>query len=134
MIKKIVICLIILLTLGCSKEVKEEYKEDDIKVSILEDTLTDSGLTFEIKNNTDSDIMLEPGFDIEKYSDNSFKKLSKNKKCSSGIGYGIEKNNMMDIKVNWSCEYGKLNSGKYRIIKYLENDEYLIIDFELQVI
>ena len=85
----------------------------------------------EIKNNTDSDIMLEPGFDIEKYSDNSFKKLSKNKKCSSGIGYGIEKNNMMDIKVNWSCEYGKLDSGKYRIIKYLENDEYLIIDFEL---
>lgn len=134
MIKKIMICLIILLTLGCSKEVKEEYKEDDIKVSILEDTLTDSGLTFEIKNNTDSDIMLEPGFDIEKYSDNSFKKLSKNKKCSSGIGYGIEKNNMMDIKVNWSCEYDKLDSGKYRIIKYLENDEYLIIDFELQVI
>ena len=37
----------------------------------------------------------------------------------------------MNVKVNWTCEYGKLDSGKYHLIKYLENDEYLVIDFEL---
>lgn len=131
MVKKFIIVLVILFTLGCSKEMKEEYKDESIKVNIVDGTLNENGLTLDVINNSENDILLKPGFDVEKNNDGKFEKLSKNKKCSSGIGYGIEKNNSMNVKVNWTCEYGKLDSGKYHLIKYLENDEYLVIDFEL---
>lgn len=131
MVKKFIIVLVIIFTLGCSKEMKEEYKDESIKVNIVDGTLNENGLTLDVINNSENDILLKPGFDVEKNNDGKFEKLSKNKKCSSGIGYGIEKNNSMNVKVNWTCEYGKLDSGKYHLIKYLENDECLVIDFEL---
>ena len=131
MVKKFIIVLVILFTLGCSKEMKEEYKDESIKVNIVDGTLNENGLTLDVINNSENDILLKPGFDVEKNNDGKFEKISKNKECSSGIGYGIEKNNSMNVKVNWTCEYGKLDSGKYHLIKYLENDEYLVIDFEL---
>lgn len=131
MVKKFIIVLVIIFTLGCSKEMKEEYKDESIKVNIVDGTLNENGLTLDVINNSENDILLKPGFDVEKNNDGKFEKLSKNKKCSSGIGYGIEKNNSMNVKVNWTREYGKLDSGKYHLIKYLENDEYLVIDFEL---
>lgn len=131
MVKKFIIVLVIIFTLGCSKEMKEEYKDESIKVNIVDGTLNENGLTLDVINNSENDILLKPGFDVEKNNDGKFEKLSKNKKCSSGIGYGIEKNNSMNVKVNWTCEYGKLDSGKYHLIKYLENDEYLVFDFEL---
>ena len=131
MVKKFIIVLVIIFTLGCSKEMKEEYKDESIKVNIVDGTLNENCLTLDVINNSENDILLKPGFDVEKNNDGKFEKLSKNKKCSSGIGYGIEKNNSMNVKVNWTCEYGKLDSGKYHLIKYLENDEYLVIDFEL---
>lgn len=131
MVKKFIIVLVIIFTLGCSKEMKEEYKDESIKVNIVDGTLNENGLTLDVINNSENDILLKPGFDVEKNNDGKFEKLSKNKKCSSGIGYGIEKSNSMNVKVNWTCEYGKLDSGKYHLIKYLENAEYLVIDFEL---
>ena len=131
MVKKFIIVLVIIFTLGCSKEMKEEYKDESIKVNIVDGTLNENGLTLDVINNSENDILLKPGFDVEKNNDGKFERISKNKKCSSGIGYGIEKNNSMNVKVNWTCEYGKLDSGKYHLIKYLENDEYLVIDFEL---
>ncbi len=131
MVKKFIIVLVIIFTLGCSKEMKEEYKDESIKVNIIDGTLNENGLTLDVINNSENDILLKPGFDVEKNNDGKFERISKNKKCSSGIGYGIEKNNSMNVKVNWTCEYGKLDSGKYHLIKYLENDEYLVIDFEL---
>ena len=131
MVKKFIIVLVIIFTLGCSKEMKEEYKDESIKVNIVDGTLNENGLTLDVINNSENDILLKPGFDVEKNNDGKFEKISKNKKCSSGIGYGIEKNNSMNVKVNWTCEYGKLDSGKYHLIKYLENDEYLVIDFQL---
>lgn len=131
MVKKFIIVLVIIFTLGCSKEMKEEYKDESIKVNIVDGTLNENGLTLDVINNSENDILLKPGFDVEKNNDGKFEKISKNKKCSSGIGYGIEKNNSMNVKVNWTCEYGKLDSGKYHLIKYLENDEYLVFDFEL---
>lgn len=131
MVKKFIIVLVIIFTLGCSKEMKEEYKDESIKVNIIDGTLNENGLTLDVINNSENDILLKPGFDVEKNNDGKFERISKNKKCSSGIGYGIEKNNSMNVKVNWTCEYGKLDSGKYHLIKYIENDEYLVIDFEL---
>ena len=131
MVKKFIIVLVILSTLGCSKEMKEEYKDESIKVNIVDGTLNENGLTLDVINNSENDILLKPGFDVEKNNDGKFEKISKNKECSSGLRYGIEKNNSMNVKVNWTCEYGKLDSGKYHLIKYLENDEYLVIDFEL---
>lgn len=131
MVKKFIMVLVIVFTLGCSKEMKEEYKDESIKVNIIDGTLNENGLTLDVINNSENDILLKPGFDVEKNNDGKFERISKNKKCSSGIGYGIEKNNSMNVKVNWTCEYGKLDSGKYHLIKYLENDEYLVIDFEL---
>lgn len=126
MFKKIIICLFVIFLFGCSKT-NLEKSDKNVNLNIISGSLNNSGLTLELINNTDYDILVKPGFDIKK--DNEY--LNKNKKCQNGIGYGIESNSSLDIKVNWSCEYGMLDKGKYTLIKYLDNDEYLSIDFEL---
>lgn len=125
--KKVVIVLIIILLIGCTKE-KEENKIIEMKIKY--DTLTNENVTVIIENNTENDIEIKPNFDIEQNNNNVWIKLEKNE-CKNTLGYGIDKNNFMEIEINWTCEYGKLEKGNYRIIKYLDNNEYIKAEFEL---
>lgn len=125
--KKIIIVLIIILLIGCTKE-KEE--NNIIEMKIKYDTLTNENVTVIIENNTENDIEIKPNFDIEQNNNNVWIKLEKNE-CKNTLGYGIDKNNFMEIEINWTCEYGKLEKGNYRIIKYLDNNEYIKAEFEL---
>ncbi|CCY94409.1 predicted protein [Firmicutes bacterium CAG:884] len=127
--KKILIVITILLLLGCTKEVKEENKNEDIKMSAQ--NITNENMTIIIENNTEEDIMIKPGFKIEQYQNNEWKELKENQKCSNKLGYGIDKKNMLDLNIDWKCEYGTLKQGHYRLIKYLENGKYIKVDFEI---
>ena len=127
--KKILIITMMLLLLGCNKEVKEENKNENIKITAQ--NITNENMTIIIENNTEEDIMIKPEFKIEQYQNNEWIELNQNKNCSNKLGYGIEKNNMQDIEIDWKCEYGTLNQGHYRLIKYLENDEYIKVEFEI---
>lgn len=127
---KIIIILIILLTIGCTKE-QEKIENSTIQMIIKENTLTNENMTIIVKNNTENDIIINPNFDIEIKENKEWKKLSKNTKCNKQLGYGIDKYNETEIKINWSCEYGNLEKGKYRLIKYLDNQEYLKVEFEV---
>lgn len=91
--KKILIVITILLLLGCTKEVKEENKNEDIKMSAQ--NITNENMTIIIENNTEEDIMIKPGFKIEQYQNNEWKELKENQKCSNKLGYGIDKKNML---------------------------------------
>lgn len=124
--KKIVLIIIILLV-GCTKE-KEENKIVEMKIK--ENTLTNEKMTIIIENNTENNIIVKPNFEIEKKQDNKWNKLKKNE-CKNTLGYGIDRNNKMEIEISWICEYEKLEKGTYRIIKYLENDEYIKTEFEI---
>ena len=75
--------------------------------------------------------MIKPGFKIEQYQNNEWKELKENQKCSNKLGYGIDKKNMLDLNIDWKCEYGTLKQGHYRLIKYLENGKYIKVDFEI---
>lgn len=125
--KKVIIVLIIILIIGCTKE-KEENKLIEMKIKY--DTLTNENVTVIIENDTENDIEIKPNFDIEQNNNNVWIKLKKNE-CKTPLGYGIDKNNFMEIEINWTCEYGKLEKGNYRIIKYLDNNEYIKAEFEL---
>ena len=127
--KKILIVITILLLLGCTKEVKEENKNEDIKMSAQ--NITNENMTIIIENNTEEDIMIKPGFKIEQYQNNEWKELKENQKCSNKLGYGIDKKNMLDLNIDWKCEYGTLKQGHDRLIKYLENGKYIKVDFEI---
>lgn len=127
--KKILIVITILLLLGCTKEEKKENKNEDIKMSAQ--NITNENMTIIIENNTEEEIIIKPGFKIEQYQNNEWKELKENQKCSNKLGYGIDKKNMLDLNIDWKCEYGTLNQGRYRLIKYLENGEYIKVDFEI---
>ena len=55
--KKILIVITILLLLGCTKEVKEENKNEDIKMSAQ--NITNENMTIIIENNTDKKLAIE---------------------------------------------------------------------------
>lgn len=80
--------------------------------------LTNEKMTIIIENNSENEIEIKPNFGIEIKENNKWKKLNKNE-CKNTLGYGIDKKSMIEIEIDWTCEYGKLEKGTYRIIKKL---------------
>ena len=130
------VCGFILLGLtGCSinKNEFEIGKESDVEIaskgvslSIKEDTLTNTGATLVLKNDTDVDVQYGNPYEIEIKEDGEWKKI--NVELSFTLpAFLLNANESAEIELNWANGYGKLASGVYRIIKSInvkEGGEY----------
>lgn len=110
--------------IGCNKEELTEQK-----IKMYAQNISADKLTIIIENNTEEDITLKPGMKLKKLENNKWIELKGNN-CST-LGYGIDKNGMMDLEIDLKCEYGTLTKGKYDLIKYLEDGTYINTQFEI---
>ena len=133
---------------GGTCNIIDSYNLNDIvNFYLKEGTLTKTGATFILENNSDYTINYGEDFWIEKYDsdihDFQVLKYDEDKNCAFNmIGYILVKNKPMEITQNWSCFYNKLDKGMYRIIKKIsfesdnpvsEEDEYYIYsEFEIE--
>lgn len=105
-------------------------------MSIKKNSLTLEDATLIIKNNTNYTYTYGQSYILEKYVDGNWFIIDpKNDLTFVSIGYTIRLKETKQIKVNWKHYYGRLSSGKYRIIKDVfrnigipidENDNYYI--------
>lgn len=131
---------------GSCEIIEDKYLNDIIDISIKDGSLTNEEVTLIIKEKIDYDISYGEGFWIEKYNynDNSFEKLNViNNHCAfNAIAYIIEKDKSLELNQNWSCMYGKLNKGLYRLVKKVFFDSdipvdeskvfYISVEFEIE--
>lgn len=117
-------------------ESKYKITNEDLNMSIKKNSLTPEKATIIIKNNSYYTYTYGQSYTFEKYVDGKWFVIEpKNDLIFVSIGYTIEPKQTKQIKINWEYHYGKLSSGKYRVVKDVfrnidipidENDNYYI--------
>ena len=110
---------------------------DGVSMEIKEGTLTKDGATIIITDNSGKNYTYGDEYRIDKYENNKWKEATIVVKGNYGfnsIGYHIDKNNKLELDINWKWLYGSLDKGKYRIVKSvaLSKDKYFSCEFIIE--
>ena len=101
---------------------------DIVHMTIKEGTLTKTGVTVVITENEDYDISYGEPFWLEKYDskNNYYNKMDiSGNNCGFNLpAYSVTKDKPLELKQDFSCLYGKLSKGSYRLVKdvHFESD------------
>jgi transcriptional regulator with XRE-family HTH domain len=124
---------------GTCKIVENKDLNDVINMYIKENTLTNTGATIILENNTEFDFLFGKDYKIEKLNSNNGwndMPIVCDNCAFNDIGYILTSKSTREIKMNWKDMYGELPKGEYRIVKeasfisnapILENDIYNIL-------
>ncbi len=113
---------------GCGKT-KNEFNigdksdiiisESDVTMSIKDGTLTNTGATIILTNNSNRDFQYGNPYEIEIKKDGEWHKI--NVKLNFTLpSFGLKAKETKELKLNWENGYGKLASGNYRIVKSID--------------
>ena len=125
-IKNIVLAGIILGLIFCSL-IKSNSRtisdikttENDVSLSIKENTLTNTGATLILKNNSNTEIQYGNSYEIEIKHNKKWYKLDGEMYFTLPLFF-LEPNKTAELEVNWEDGYKKLKKGTYRIIKEIK--------------
>lgn len=126
--KLIVVFFVLLVLVGCwflfrsdkIEEVQSPEIIEGISMVIKEGSLTNTGATVIITDRReDEEHTYGDSFRIEKNVDGEWESLKTvvDDYGFNSIGYSVDENRTLELKVNWEWLYGKLDKGKYRLIK-----------------
>lgn len=91
---------------------------ENVSMTIKEDTLTNKGATVIITDTSDRNNIYGEGYQLEKEENGVWVEMKpKHDMTFISIGYSVNENHTLELKVNWDYHYGTLESGKYRILK-----------------
>lgn len=120
----ILFCGILLLGLtGCNDKI-----DQNVILSIKEGTLTNKSVTLILKNDSKVNYSYGELYYIEQEKNGDWQKLETIHDMVFNLpAYQLESGKSVEISINWLYGYGYLESGKYRIIKqiYENNDSKL---------
>ena len=121
------ICVILGMT-GCGKSKKEfdignksdiKISQNDVTMTIKDGTLTNSGATLILTNNSDKNFQYGNPYEIEIKKDGEWHKINVELNFTMpAFQLSARENN--EIEINWENGYGKLEKGTYRIIKGID--------------
>lgn len=106
---------------------------DGITMTIKEGTLTNKSATIIITDTTNNENVYGSYYRIDKYEFDKWNELDiiyEDNYAWISIGYLVDKDNKLEMDINWSNLYGELNKGKYRIVKKV-NNKYFSVEFQI---
>ena len=141
--KKLFVLLLVLVTIcltGCQKE-KEKIstikitENNDITLAIKEKTLTNTGATLILKNNSNKTYTYTNDYGIEIKQNDNWYELNGDLIVEIPI-LAINAHESKEIKIGWKNSYGELKKGTYRLIKSVglndnSNDFYIAVEFDI---
>ena len=105
------------------------FSDNDIVMSLKNGSLSNSRATFILKNNTSDLYKYGNDYYIEVYKDGKWKNLELKKSLNfDDIAYDLKSNESVQININFEDIYGKLENGKYRVIKKVFKDSDIPIE------
>ena len=112
---------------GSCVRIKDRDLNDVVNMYIKEGTLTKTSATVVIEESIDYDISYGEPFWIERYNykTSSYEKLEQKSDANCAFNlpaYGASPNKPLVLSQNWSCMYGELPKGLYRIVKDADFD------------
>ena len=119
-IKILIASFVIFVISGCTSNVSDIEIDNSnlITMKMVDGSLTDSGFSFMIFNNSNFDYYYGPQFELEINKNNKWYKMDTiDDLVWIDVIYTIKANESIENKINWDSMYGKLSKGKYRLIK-----------------
>lgn len=107
---------------------------NNITMAIKEGTLTNEGATVIITDKNEKKYSYSSWFIIEKKQNGNWVKLELlNPKDTVGeIGIVRDNEEVVEMNINWTDQYGKLSPGEYRLVKNIDDNgefKYFSTDF-----
>ena len=93
-----------------------EIIESEVSFFVEEETLTNAGGTFILKNNSGKTFEYGNPYEMEIKKDNKWHKINVELNFTL-LAFQLDVGESKEIKINWKNGYGKLSPGEYRIIK-----------------
>lgn len=114
-----------------------ERSVDNVTMTVKEGSLSSSGATVVITDNNESPFIYDSWFRIDKKENGEWinsKKIT-NEYSFTSEGYALKEAGDIEMKVDWSELYGSLESGDYRIVKdvYDNNGDTLYFSCEFTI-
>ena len=96
----------------------DKINNNEVSLSIKDNTLTSKGATIVIKNNTNMEYNYGPEYYLEKQEGSKWVTIEPKEPLSwNDILYSIKSNESKEYNEDWSYAYGKLSKGKYILVK-----------------
>lgn len=114
----ILLCSGIFLLTGCDKNDNNVIK--DVSMIIKDGTLTKTGATVIITDNTDKKYRYGEDIKIDKKNNGKWEELPCKTCFFNTVAYYVDENGKLEFDCNWESMYGKLGSGTYRLVKKLD--------------
>jgi len=112
---------------------------ENVTMVIKDGTLSSTGATVIITDLSGKDNVYGNAYRIDKKVNGEWTKLKPiiDSNAWNSIGYSVGKNNRLELEQNWELLYGKLNIGKYRIVKSTsipleKENHYFSAEFEIK--
>lgn len=96
-----------------------EIVEKGVSLSIKENTLTKTGATLILKNDSDVDVQYGNPYEMEIKKDGEWHKINVELNFTLPA-FSLKSKETKEIELNWKNGYGELASGDYRIIKSID--------------
>lgn len=103
---------------------------DGVSIEIKEGTLSKTGATIIITDLSGNQNYYGEWYQIDIKVNNKWKKLISNDTWYNLMALTVGEDNIIEFEINWENTYGKLEKGKYRLIKEINND-YIGVEFEI---
>ena len=94
-------------------------QNNDVKMSIKDGTLTNTGATLVLTNNSDKNFQYGNPYEIEIKKDGEWHKINVELTFTMPA-FQLSARENKEIEINWENGYGKLAKGTYRIIKGID--------------
>ncbi len=101
------------------KESNIEIVEKGVSLTIKENTLTETGATLILKNDSDVDVEYGNPYEMEIKKDGEWHKINVELNFTLPA-FILKSKETKELELNWENGYGKLASGDYRIIKSID--------------
>ena len=119
------------------KGIIEKYSLEDVSLEIKEETLTNTGATVIITDTHNPHYTQGTFYRIDKLEYGDWKELSPitDDYAFTDIAMVVGEDNTLEENVDWSKLYGELDTGRYRIVKRVYDNnvyKYFVAEFEIK--
>lgn len=104
------------------KESNIEVVEKEVTLFVKENTLTTTGATLILKNDSDVDVQYGNPYEMEIKKDGEWHKINVELNFTLPA-FILKSKETKEFELNWENGYGKLASGDYRIIKSIDTEK-----------
>lgn len=117
-----------------SKSINDIKGVANISMEVNHDTLNNMNATIVITDTSGKDNVYGEWFRIDKLEDEKWSEVKTldYEFSFNDIEYKIDSNNKLEMSHNWEFIYGSLDSGEYRIVKKVNNKDYISAEFKIE--